>query len=236
MKSTGDPLIDALYSARKGKVEYVDVPELGFLVIDGVGDPSGEAFHDAIQALYSVSYGAHFALKKATGEAPRVMALEGLWWVEGADAQATMERIAAGEASMQDSDRDQWHWRAMIVQLAPIDAAMIEQAVTEAKAKKDIASLSALRYERWAEGPSAQIMHIGLTPPSPPASLPFTGRSPSTGPSLEAGTMRSTSGIHARRRRRSSARSCASRLSRHRTPRSRTDLDWHLDRGLVRRC
>jgi len=29
MKSTGDPLIDALYSVRKGKVEYVDVPELG---------------------------------------------------------------------------------------------------------------------------------------------------------------------------------------------------------------
>ena len=47
------------------------------------------------------------------------------------------------------------------MQLAPIDAVMIEQAITEAKAKRDIASLSALRYERWAEGPSAQIMHIG---------------------------------------------------------------------------
>lgn len=60
---------------------------------------------------------------------------------------------------MNESDRDQWRWRAMIMQLAPTDAAMIEQATTEAK--KDIASLSALRYERWAEGPSAQIMHIG---------------------------------------------------------------------------
>ena len=132
MKSTGDPLIDALYNVRKGKVELVDVPELGFLVIDGAGDPAGEAFHDATQALYSVSYGAHFAMKKATGEAPRVMALEALWWVEGADAQATMERIAAGETSMGESDRDQWRWRAMIMQLAPIDAAAIEQASTEA--------------------------------------------------------------------------------------------------------
>jgi len=161
MKSTGDPLIDALYSVRKGKVELVDVPELGFLVIDGAGDPAGEAFHDATQALYSVSYGAHFAMKKATGDAPRVMALEALWWVEGADAQATMERIAAGETSMGESDRDQWRWRAMIMQLAPIDAAAIEQASTEAKAKKDMASLSSLRYEPWAEGLSAQIMHIG---------------------------------------------------------------------------
>jgi hypothetical protein len=161
MKSTGDPLIDALYSVRKGKVELVDVPELGFLVIEGAGDPAGEAFHDATQALYSVSYGAHFAMKKATGDAPRVMALEALWWVEGADAQATMERIAAGETSMGESDRDQWRWRAMIMQPAPIDAAAIEQASTEAKAKKDMASLSSLRYEPWAEGLSAQIMHIG---------------------------------------------------------------------------
>ena len=161
VKSTGDALIDALYGVRKGQVELVDIPELGFLVVDGVGDPAGETFHDAIQALYAVSYGAHFALKKATGDSPRVMPLEALWWVEGADAQATMERIAAGKASMNESRRDQWHWRAMIMQLAPIDAAVIDQAITEAKAKNDTASLSAARYERWAEGPCAQIMHIG---------------------------------------------------------------------------
>ena len=161
MKSTGDPVIDALYSVRKGTVELVDVPELGFLVIDGAGDPGAEAFADAIQALYSVSYGVHFALRKAAGDAPRVMALEALWWVQGADAQATMERIAAGEASMKDSDRDQWRWQAMILQLAPIDATMIASAITDAKAKKGIATLSALRYERWAEGPCAQIMHVG---------------------------------------------------------------------------
>ena len=161
MKSTGDSRIDALYSTRKGKVDLVDVPECGFLVIDGEGDPSGEAFQDAIQALYSVSYGAHFALKKATGHAPRVMALEALWWVEGADAQAIMERIAAGEAGMAESNRDQWHWRAMIMQLAPIDASLIQQAIVDARAKKDIASLSALHYEHWTEGLCAQIMHIG---------------------------------------------------------------------------
>jgi hypothetical protein len=86
MKSSGDPSIDALYRVRKGKVDLVDVPELGFLVIDGAGDPSGETFHDAIRALYSVSYGVHFALKKAMGQAPRVMALEALWWVHGAGA------------------------------------------------------------------------------------------------------------------------------------------------------
>jgi hypothetical protein len=161
MKSTGDAVIDSLYSGRKGTVELVDVPELGFAVIPGVGDPNGEAFAGAMQALYSVSYGAHFALKKAVGEAPRVMGLEALWWVEGAEAQATMKGLAAGEAGTRDSDRDQWCWKAMIMQLPPIDGEMIEQAIRAARAKKGIASLSAVRYERWTEGPSAQIMHVG---------------------------------------------------------------------------
>jgi hypothetical protein len=161
MKTTGDPIIDALYKVRKGVVEFVDVPEFGFVVIDGCGAPDGDEFSDASQALYSVSYGVHFALKKASGDAPRVMALEALWWVEGTDARATMERIALGQASMDDSNRDQWHWRAMIMQLPPIDDGMVHQAIIECRAKKDTAALDMVRFERWREGPSAQIMHFG---------------------------------------------------------------------------
>lgn len=44
------PSIEALYEVRKGKVEFIDVPELGFLVIEGAEPPAGEAFHDGIQA------------------------------------------------------------------------------------------------------------------------------------------------------------------------------------------
>jgi hypothetical protein len=53
VKSTGDPAIDALYRGRKGAVEFVDVPELGFVAVDGVGDPGGATFADALQALYT---------------------------------------------------------------------------------------------------------------------------------------------------------------------------------------
>lgn len=130
-------------------------------MIDGCGAPDGDEFSDAVQALYSVSYGVHFALKKASGIAPRVMALEALWWVEGADAQATMERIASGQASMDDSNRDQWHWQAMIMQLPPIDDGMIEQAIIGYRAKRETAALDTVRLERWREGLSAQIMHLG---------------------------------------------------------------------------
>jgi hypothetical protein len=160
-KMSGDPVIDALYKVRKGTVDFVDVPELRFVVVEGSGAPGCDAFSGAVQALYSVSFGAHFALKDATGEAPHVMALEALWWVDGDDAQSTMARIAAGEASMDESDREQWRWRAMIMQPPPIDGAMIDQAITEALAKKPIAALNLVRYERWTEGPSAQIMHVG---------------------------------------------------------------------------
>jgi hypothetical protein len=158
--STRDPVIDALYRVRKGKVEFVDVPELGFVVIEGTGAPGGDTFTNALQALYSVSYGAHFALKKATGNAPRVMTLEALWWMEGAHADAAMARLAAGGVS-DDAERDRWCWQAMIVQLPPIDETLIAAAVAEAATKKPNPALSTLRFQRWAEGPSAQIMHIG---------------------------------------------------------------------------
>ncbi|HEX7443568.1 MAG TPA: hypothetical protein VF320_06760 [Acidimicrobiales bacterium] len=54
-KTTGDASIDALYRGRKGRVDFVEVPELGFVMVDGVGAPDGEAFTEALQALYPVS-------------------------------------------------------------------------------------------------------------------------------------------------------------------------------------
>ena len=161
VKSTGDAAVDALYKVRKGDVEFVDVPELAYVMIDGGGAPGGETFTDALQALYSVSYGVHFALKKSGVAAPRVMPLEGLWWTEGAAASALFERVAAGDRGSYASSRDEWCWRLMIVQLPPVDEVAIARAVDQAKAKKGLASLSDVRFERWAEGPSAQIMHVG---------------------------------------------------------------------------
>lgn len=160
MKTTGVALVDELYKVRKGMVEFVDVPEFGFVIVEGAGAPDGATFAAALQALYSVSYGAHFAVKKARGEAPRVMALEALWWVEGADAPTIMERMARGE-TVDEAERERWRWQAMIMQLPPIDEVVIGQAIVDARAKKPVAALDAVRYLRWTEGPSAQIMHVG---------------------------------------------------------------------------
>jgi hypothetical protein len=74
-----------------------------------------------MEALYAVSYGAHFLLKKTRGDAPRVMPLEAQWWVDDPAEQDVLAAVALGKATMADSDRRRWRWRAMIVQADPID-------------------------------------------------------------------------------------------------------------------
>ncbi len=157
----GDPLIDALYTARKDLVDFVAVPELGYAVVEGSGAPGDAAFTDAIQALYAVSYGAHFAVRKATGDAPRVMPLEALWWIEGVDAEQAMARIAAQGSLPGDAGRNRWRWRAMILQLPPVDEQLVKQAAEEAMAKRANPALDRLHYQTWAEGLCAQTLHVG---------------------------------------------------------------------------
>src|SRR5689334_13610103 len=96
-----------------------------FLTVTGEGDPNAPEFAHAIEALYSVSYGAHFVLKKERDVRTKVMPLEALWWVDDRMQQDLVAAVALGVADMSAADRDQWHWQAMIMQPAPIDEAAI---------------------------------------------------------------------------------------------------------------
>ena len=149
-----------LYKARAGRVDFVDVPEFGYLLVPGRGDPNGEEFAEAVRALFTVSYGAHFLVKKKTGDAPRVMPLEGLWWVADTQQPDIMLAAARGEVDTTDVDRNQWRWQAMMMQPAPIDESVIESAISAAGSKAGPA-LSELRFERWQEGSCAQLLHVG---------------------------------------------------------------------------
>jgi hypothetical protein len=150
----------ALRKVRKGSVDFVDIPELGYLTVAGTGCPGGAEFTAAVQALYTVSYGARFLLKKDRGDAPPTMPLEAQWWVDDPARHDILAAVAFGTATMADSDRNQWQWRAMIVQPAPIDIGLVVQAVERARAKA-LPALRTLRYERWEEGRCAQLLHIG---------------------------------------------------------------------------
>ncbi|RLI10281.1 hypothetical protein DRO42_01765 [Candidatus Bathyarchaeota archaeon] len=135
------------YTAKR-KPAIVDVPAGRFLTITGRGEPGGDAYRAALNALYSVAYTLKFRCKKE-GRDFTVMALESLWWW---DAPA-----APGEAP----PREEWNWKSMIRQPDFVTEEMAEAAKEEAKAKKGLPEIDRVVLETFDEGLSAQIMHVG---------------------------------------------------------------------------
>lgn len=138
-----------LYKPSKVQIVSVKVPKLNFLMVDGKGDPNkAKEYQDAIETLYAMSYKIKFISKKENGNDFVVMPLEGLWW---SDDMATFS----------PGQKDDWKWTAMIMQPDVIDTKMFEIALKEVKAKKDLPSLSKIRFESYEEGLSAQVMYLG---------------------------------------------------------------------------
>ena len=138
-----------LYAALPGKVMLLDVPPMNFLMIDGTGNPNtAPAYAEAVQALYTLAYTIKFSLKKAGHRRLPRDGLEGLWWMEDM-AQFSLAR------------KDDWLWTMMIMQPEVVTPQVVEAARAEAQKKKPSPALANVRLERYAEGPCAQIMHIG---------------------------------------------------------------------------
>ena len=136
-----------LQRAKPGTPEIVDVPEIGFLMIDGEGDPAGgAAYAEAVEALYAVAYGARFHLRRE-GIDHKVRPLEGRWGSE-----------APGDVW---GSRDRWQWTMMIAQPEPVIVALVESIAASAARRRPNASLSRVRLERFAEGRCAQLLHVG---------------------------------------------------------------------------
>jgi hypothetical protein len=132
------------------EVVEVDVPEMWFLMVDGEGDPAtSEPYRQAVEALFTVSYAVKFAVKRGPAAVDYgVMPLEGLWWAED------MESFALGV-------RSAWKWTMMIMQPEVVSAGLVEEAAADVFRKKSLTALSLLRFEPFAEGRCAQIMHVG---------------------------------------------------------------------------
>jgi hypothetical protein len=152
--------VEQLYKARRGAVDIVSVPELQFVTVQGQGAPEGQEFADAVQALYSVSYGARFLVKKQHGLAQKVMPLEALWWVDDPEQQRLVVGGESGATDMSASNRDLWCWKVMIRQPEPIDGEVLAAAVEGAR-KKSLPALERVAVERWEEGLCGQVLHVG---------------------------------------------------------------------------
>ncbi|MHB0878143.1 MAG: GyrI-like domain-containing protein [Anaerolineae bacterium] len=139
-----------LYEPSVKEVTVVDVPSMNFLMIDGSGDPNDSAqYQAALEVLYGAAYTIKFMLKKqGTDVDYTVPPLEGLWWAEDMDAFVLDQRAG-------------WLWTMMIMQPAHITAEQVVEGIALAAAKKDAPPMDALRFAPFAEGLSAQIMHVG---------------------------------------------------------------------------
>ncbi|GAA1482388.1 GyrI-like domain-containing protein [Gordonia sinesedis] len=138
-----------LYNPKNRDWQPVDVPPMHFLMVDGAGDPNtAPAYREAVEALYSVSYGVKFASKKSLERDYVVAPLEGLWRAD--DPGVFVRR-----------EKDQFRWTMMIRQPEWIDEQMVTDAVDRAAAKKDLPALPGLRFSDYDEGRSVQLLHSG---------------------------------------------------------------------------
>jgi hypothetical protein len=137
-----------LYSPPSNAPMMVDVPPMNFLAIEGAGNPNGPDAIAAIEALYAVAYTLKFTVKKGQAIDYPVMPLEGLWWADDM-------------ASFAMADKAAWKWTYMIMQPELITADMVKSALVEVRRKKNPAALGKMRFERFDEGKSAQIMYTG---------------------------------------------------------------------------
>jgi hypothetical protein len=141
--------LSQFYRPSSKQVTEVTVPTMAYLMIDGHGDPNTTlAYAEAVEALFSVSYKAKFSLKRASYAEYSVMPLEGLWW---ADDLSVFE----------NNNRTNWKWTMMIMQPPVVTEQIIEAAIAAVGRKKSLPALASLRFEDFAEGRSAQTLHVG---------------------------------------------------------------------------
>lgn len=140
---------ERLYKVARKEPALVQVPEIAYIMIDGHGDPNtSQEYHQAIEALYALSYGLKFALKKEHGLDYRVGPLEGLWWAQDMTA-FTVDR------------KSDWSWTMMIAQPDAVTPAHFDEMSEQVARKKDLPALTTARLEPYKEGLCAQILHVG---------------------------------------------------------------------------
>jgi hypothetical protein len=138
-----------LYNPPK-KFVMIDVPEKQYLMVDGHGDPNvAQEYQDALEALYAVAYKLKFMSKQQLGKDYVVPPLEGLWWAENMETFTTAR------------DKSQWDWTMMIMTPEWIRMDLFAEARNLVRKSTHPAALEKVRLEKYHEGLSVQIMHVG---------------------------------------------------------------------------
>ena len=120
------------------KPAIVEFAEANYLAIEGKGEPAGEVFVNAVEALYPLAYGIKKVCKEQ-GNDFGVPKLEGLWWVEG-------NKLALEVA------RSEWCWKLLIRMPEFVSRDMMESVQPDVakKKKNDLIRISLSRRSRKA--------------------------------------------------------------------------------------
>jgi hypothetical protein len=86
--------------------------------------------------------------KQRLGKDYIVAPLEGQWWSDD-------------PAAFENAQKSEYQWTMMIMQPDWITETLVSEAVTAAAAKKELPALSKVRFERYDEGRSLQLQHVG---------------------------------------------------------------------------
>ena len=149
-----DENITRLYAPSARYVSTFKVPELKFLMIDGVIEneenlKTSENFQEALNVLSGISFTLKF-MSKLNRKNPidyNTMPMEALW-------QANTD----GDLN----NRGGWAWTLMAMQPAHITQEMVDNALESLRKKQgEVPMINLMRYGHFREGSAIQIMHVG---------------------------------------------------------------------------
>ncbi|KAA0920099.1 hypothetical protein FQ137_11250 [Dietzia sp. ANT_WB102] len=137
-----------LYDGKVGRFDLVEVSPMGYLVVNGRGDPNtAPEYRTAVEALYATSYAVRAVARSEAGRIHMVGPLEGLWHAD--DLRVFTAR-----------DKAAWSWTMMIWQpdwITPdIVSAGLEKVATKVPDAREL-----VRFAEYAEGPAVQTLHVG---------------------------------------------------------------------------
>jgi hypothetical protein len=131
-----------LYRAAR-KVEEVNAGRAAFLAADGVGEPGGGTYQEAIGKLYALAYTTKFSMKHAGTLDFAVPNLECLWFDD-----PTAKPMS------------QWRWRLLLRIPEEVTGQDLQRARKVLRDRKG-ADVSGVRRRTWTEGRAAQVLHVG---------------------------------------------------------------------------
>lgn len=120
-------------------------------MVDGSGDPNGEEFAKAIEALYSLSYAVKMSYKKDIVPVGyyeyKIFPLEGVWDLLDKSKLAT--------------DKSNFKYTVMIRQPEFLTEELFNCFLEQIKKKKSNPFLNSMRFEVMEDGLCCQMMHLG---------------------------------------------------------------------------